>query len=82
MPWRKSIFWRSPGKGGAYVDRHRRAASGGPSRLFTHFPLSGFLAIPFPPFFRRRSRNLPPCAMTRAFGPKVLFNANALERDG
>lgn len=59
MPWRKSIFWRSPGKGGAHVDRLRRAASGGPSRLFAHFPLSGFLAIPFPPFFRRRSRNLP-----------------------
>lgn len=74
MPWRKSIFWRSPGKGGAHVDRLRRAASGGPSRLFAHFPLSGFLAIPFPPFFRRRSRNLPPCAMTRAFVAPKCFS--------
>lgn len=48
-----------PGKGERMLTASGRAASGGPSRLFAHFPLSGFLAIPFPPFFRRRSRNLP-----------------------
>lgn len=78
----KAFSGAVPGKGERMLTATAAPHPGGPSRLFAHFPLSGFLAIPFPPFFRRRSRNLPPCAMTRAFGPKVLFNANALERDG
>ena len=60
MPWRKSIFWRSPGKGGAHVDRHRRARIRRPlppSSPTSLFP--AFLSFPSSRFLRGASAIFP-----------------------